>query len=215
MGGHSPPEFKQTFIYEDICKICLVSMIEDEGMMVCLQCGRFHYNLVNSYGDDEKVYNQILNPSVYIRLNHFKEILNQLQGKETKRLPEDKFILIQEQFQPKDSVQENIVEMKKLLRKLKLNKYIKITNNILVNLKIICPPVINEDLYEILCLKFCSIESNFTKLQGENRKNLIPIHFLLFRIFNDLGLFQYLPFLTFTKNEKLIKQYNKLLIKLI
>ena len=47
-------EFKQIFINEDICKNCLVSMIEDEGMMVCLQCGRFHYNLVNSYGDDER-----------------------------------------------------------------------------------------------------------------------------------------------------------------
>jgi len=33
-----------------------------------------------------------------------------LQGKKTKRFPEDKFTLIQEQFKAKESVQENMVK---------------------------------------------------------------------------------------------------------
>jgi len=209
------PTFKQTTFDANICQKCLIPLMEDDGMFVCIQCGQFNYPCVNTYGDDEKIYNKFSNPSIYVRLNHFKEILHQLQGKETKRFPEDKFTLVQEQFKAKESVQENIVEMKKLLRKLKLNKYIKVTNNILTNLKVISPPVINENLFEILCLKFCDVESKFSKLQDESRTNMIPAHFLLFRIFNDLGHFKYLPFLSFTKNQKLLKKYNELLVKLM
>ena len=189
-------------------------MIEDptENMFVCLTCGQFQYPLVNTYSDEEKVYEHYNPHSIYIRLNHFKEILNQLQGKETRKLSNEKFCLIKQQFEPKESVQENIIEMKKLLRKLKLNKFIKITINILTNLKILNPPVINEHLQETLYLKFCNIENNFSKIQNEDRKNMIPVHYLLFKFFKELNLTKHIPFLSFTKNKKLLERYDNLKI---
>ena len=198
------------------CKKCLIPLIEDplEGMFVCLKCGQFMFPLVNTFTQDEKVYDSFNSPSVYIRLSHFKETLLQLQGKQTKRIPEEKFKIIKDQFVPQPSITENIVAMKSLLKKLKFNKYIKITNNILTNLGVISPPVISDELEQVLCLKFTDLEENFCKLEGNLRKNMLPLNFLLFKIFQELGLFQYFPYLCFGKNQKLLKIYENLYLRI-
>ena len=186
------------------CKKCLIPLIEDplEGMFVCLKCGQFMFPLVNTFIQDEKIYDSFNNPSVYIRLSHFKDTLLQLQGKQTKRIPEDKFKIIKDQFVPQPSVTSNIEVMKSLLKKLKFNKYIKITNNILTNLGIINPPVISDELEQVLCLKFTDLEENFCKLEENVRKNMLPLNFLLFKMFQELGLKHYFPYLCFGKNQK-------------
>lgn len=34
------------------CHKCLIDMVKDDEMNVCLKCGNFNFDLVNTYNDD-------------------------------------------------------------------------------------------------------------------------------------------------------------------
>jgi len=133
-----------------ICKKCNIPFLLDEDINVCTSCGIFFFNFVNSYDDDAKVYQTEKHKFKYNRMTHFKETLDEILGKQTKRIPNDIFIEIKNEFNPKNTVQKNIAAMRALLKKKKLNCYIKITNNILTNLKIINPPILDDNILQAL-----------------------------------------------------------------
>ena len=99
------------------CKKCNLEMLEDEnGMFVCIKCGQFFYPLVNSYDDNVSLFFTNNNNIVYLRLNHFKETVNEVLGLQTKRIPNDIFNFIQKTFSPpKQTFQENITSMRTFL----------------------------------------------------------------------------------------------------
>ena len=134
------------------CKKCNVEMLEsDDSMFVCPKCGQFVFPLVNSYDDNVSLFYTNNNNIVYIRLNHFKESVNEVVGIQTKRIPNDIFDFIQKNFPPKQTIQGNITSMRTFLKKNKLNLYIKITNNIFVNLNLIkSPPTLPIHIFETI-----------------------------------------------------------------
>jgi len=68
-------------------------------MQYSLHFGRWHdgmrflwqifSNFVNSYDDDAKVYQNDKHKWKYNRITHFKESLDEILGKQTKRVPND------------------------------------------------------------------------------------------------------------------------------
>jgi len=190
-------------------------MLEDEnGMFVCPKCGQFFYPLVNSYDDNVSLFFTNNNNIVYLRLNHFKETVNEVLGLQTKRIPNDIFNFIRKTFSPKQAIQGNITSMRTFLKKHKLNLYIKITNNILVNLKLISPPTLPIHIFETLILKFNDVESRFNNSNCE-RKNLLPNNYLLYRFFKELDMDDFLPYINLSKNRKLLDRYDVIYEKLI
>jgi len=190
------------------CKKCKIEMLEDEnGMFVCPKCGQFFYPLVNSYDDNVSLFFTNNNNIVYLRLNHFKETVNEVLGLQTKRIPNDIFNFIRKTFSPKQAIQGNITSMRTFLKKHKLNLYIKITNNILVNLKLISPPTLPIHIFETLILKFNDVESRFNNSNCE-RKNLLPNNYLLYRFFKELDMDGFLPYINLSKNRKLLERYD-------
>ena len=183
-------------------------------MFVCPKCGQFFSPLVNSYEGDIALYLTSNKQIVYIRTNHFKEIINEVVGLQTKRVPPDIFDFIKTNFQPKKKVFSNILSMRDFLKKHKLNCYIKITNNILVNLKLITPPPLPINVFETLVLKFNDLEEKFVSMDTE-RKNLLPNNYILFRFFKELNLPEYHPYINLSKNTKLLSKYNSIYEKLI
>ena len=197
------------------CKTCNVEMLEDENsMFICPKCGQFFFPLVNSYGDDIALFLTSNKQIVYIRTNHFKETINEVVGLQTKRVPPDIFDFIKTNFQPRKKVFSNILSMRDFLKKHKLNCYIKITNNILVNLKLITPPPLPINVFETLVLKFNDLEEKFVSMDTD-RKNLLPNNYILFRFFKELNLPEYLPYINLSKNTKLLSKYNTIYEKLI
>ena len=197
------------------CKNCKTDSVVDDGeIYVCRKCGRVaDFPFVNTYCDDETKYFQ-QNTSVYIRSNHFEETLNEIQGLQTKRIPYSDFLLIKNNFVRRSTIPDNITFMRKILKRLKKNKYLKIVNNLLCQLNVFTPPVISNNTKQLLKWKFEIVEHNFTRLKC-NRKNLIPNHFLLYKFFLELKLFDFISFLSFTKNPKLMQHYDQLYKKLI
>jgi len=137
-------------------------MSDDENMMlVCTKCGQQFFPLVNSYDNNVSLFYTNNNRNDYIRLNHFKESINEVVGLQKKRIPNDIFDFIQKNFIPKQTIQGNITSMRAFLKKNKLNLYIKIKKNILVNLKLIYPPSLSIHIFETLVLKFNDIIARF------------------------------------------------------
>ena len=87
-------------------------------------------------------------------------------------------------------------------------------NNILTQLGVFTPPQISNNVKQMLMWKFEIVEHNFKKLNC-NRKNLIPNHYLLYKFFLELNMIHFIPFLSFTKNPKLMESYDALYKKLI
>lgn len=197
------------------CQKCNVEMREcDDGMVVCTGCGGFHYPLVNSYSNDIALFLSNNKQIVYVRLNHFKETIHEIVGLQTKRVPHDIFDFIKKNFQPKKNIVSNILAMRGFLKKNKMNCFVKITNNILVNLKLISPPPLPINVFETLVLKFNDLEEKFVSMDTE-RKNLLPNNYILFRFFKEMGLPEYLPFINLSKNPKLLSKYDAIYKKLI
>jgi len=97
--------------------------------------------------------------------------------------------------------------MRTYLKQKKLNCFIKITNNIFTNLKILSPPSTNDNIFQSLLIKFQNVEGAFNS-DNNVRKNLLPNSYLLFRFFQELNLEYYLPFISLTKNTKLLARYG-------
>ena len=197
------------------CQKCNVEMLEDENtMFICPKCGEFFFPLVNSYGDDIALFLSCNKQIIYVRLNHFKETINEVVGLQTKRVPPDIFDFIKKNFQPKKTVVSNIHAMRGFLKKHKMNCFVKITNNILVNLKLISPPPLPINVFETLVLKFNVLEEKFISMDTD-RKNLLPNNYILFRFFKEMDLNEYIPFINLSKNPKLLSKYDAIYKKLI
>jgi hypothetical protein len=181
-------------------------MLLDDEMVVCPKCGNFFFELVHTYEDDNMIYD-CNNFIKYSRVNHFKESINEMCGMQTKRLASDIFNMIYHEFIPKNTVEKNISAMRLYLKKKKLNCYIKITNNILVQLNLIIPPIVSEGLMQTLILKFYAIEEKFNNLLSQ-RKNLLPNSYLLYRFLEELNLPHFTPYISLSKNHKLLQKYN-------
>ena len=67
---------------------------------------------------------KIKHKRIYKRLDHFKEVLSQFQGKEGKEIPREVVDKIRENIN-KDKTTMTLHDVKLALRKLKLNKYVE------------------------------------------------------------------------------------------
>ena len=81
------------FVYQtDICEVCNkgeLIPLEDEGIMVCNICSRSIPYLIENEKPSYKEPPKEVCFYAYKRINHFKEILAQFQGKETTQIPSE------------------------------------------------------------------------------------------------------------------------------
>jgi hypothetical protein len=82
-----------SFVYQtDVCQICHkgeLIPLEDEGIMLCNNCSRSIPYLIENDKPSYKEPPKEVCFYAYKRINHFKEILAQFQGKETTQIPPD------------------------------------------------------------------------------------------------------------------------------
>ena len=111
-----------------------------EGM--CAECGV-------SFDEPELIvtdlYNYRAKPQrVYSRLDHFKEVLGQFQGREGKNIPQEVIDEIRAEIdEPEEATG---LDIKKALRKLKLNKYVENYSYILFAVSGKQPPYIPQEV---------------------------------------------------------------------
>ena len=100
-----------------LCPMCREPMGE-----MCEECGVFFEKQEYVVTDFRNL--QIRHRRIYKRLDHFKEVLCQFQGKEGKRIPPEIIEGIKANI-AKDRESITLLDIKQSMRRLKLNKYVE------------------------------------------------------------------------------------------
>jgi hypothetical protein len=195
----------------DICKSCLkgeLIPLEDEGILVCNNCFKSIPYLIENEKPSYKEPPKEVCFYAYKRINHFKEILAQFQGKETTQIPIDVIENIKLQIK-KERIELNQItnfKTKEILKKLGYNKYYEHIPFIKDKLGI-KPPTMSPELEETLCNLFTELQSPYSKYCPDDRVNFLNYYYTAYKLCELLGETQYLEFFPMLKDkEKRIEQ---------
>ena len=197
----------------DICHFCGKGEfipIMDEGVRVCNNslCGTSVPFLIENEKPSYKEPPKELCFYAYKKINHFKEILSQYQGKETTNISEDILNQIKNQIK-KERIQLTDLthsKTKELLKKLGLNKYYE--HIVFIKNKLgIKPPVMSQELETILCNLFIELQSPYSKHCPDYRVNFLNYYYVLYKLCELLNEKKFLSEIPMLKDrEKLIEQ---------
>ena len=151
----------------DICQHCFkgeLIPLDDEGVLICNACAVNIPYLIENEKPSYKEPPKEVCFYAYKKINHFKEILAQFQGKETTQIPDDVIDQIHLQIKKERISLEQLThyKTKEILKKLGFNKYYEhiafIKNKLGIK-----PPVFSPELEETLCNLFMETQSPYAK----------------------------------------------------
>ena len=195
----------------DICKYCFkgeLIPLEDEGILICNLCARNIPYLIENEKPSYKEPPKEVCFYAYKRINHFKEILSQFQGKETTQIPPIVIENIKLQIK-KERIEISQItnhKTKEILKKLGYNKYYEHIPFIKDKLGI-KPPIMSPDLEEKLCNLFIELQAPYSKYCPDDRVNFLNYYYTAYKLCELLGEIQYLEQFPMLKDrEKRIEQ---------
>ena len=195
----------------DICQVCHkgeLIPLEDEGILICNICFRSIPYLIENEKPSYKEPPKEVCFYAYKRINHFKEILAQFQGKETTQIPSEVIENIKLQIKKEriDLSQINNNKTKEILKKLGYNKYYEHIPFIKDKLGI-KPPIMSPELEDTLCNLFIELQSPYSKYCPDDRVNFLNYYYTAYKLCELLGETQYLEHFPMLKDrEKRIEQ---------
>jgi hypothetical protein len=206
----------------DICQTCYkgeMIPLDDEGVLICNVCAVNIPYLIENEKPSYKEPPKEVCFYAYKKINHFKEILAQFQGKETTQIPDDVIEQIHQQIKKERIGLEQLThhKTKEILKKLGFNKYYEhiafIKNKLGIK-----PPVFSPELEDTLCNLFMEIQAPYAKTCPDYRVNFLNYYYVLFKFCELLEETQYLHDIPLLKDrEKLIEQdetWKKMCIEL-
>jgi hypothetical protein len=200
------------FVYPtDICQVCHkgeLIPLEEDGIMVCNMCSRSIPYLIENEKPSYKEPPKEVCFYAYKRINHFKEILAQFQGKETTQIPEDVIENIKLQIKKEriEIAQITNAKTKEILKKLGYNKYYEHIPFIKDKLGI-KPPIMSPELEETLCNLFIELQAPYSKYCPDDRVNFLNYYYTAYKLCELLGEDKYLEHFPMLKDpEKRMEQ---------
>ena len=195
----------------DICQVCYkgeLIPLEDEGILLCNNCSRSIQYLIENEKPSYKEPPKEVCFYAYKRINHFKEILAQFQGKETTQIPPDvvENIKIQIKKERIELSQITNIKTKEILKKLGYNKYYEHIPFIKDKLGI-KPPIMSPELEETLCNLFIELQSPYSKYCPDDRVNFLNYYYTAYKLCELLNEKNYLEHFPMLKDpEKRMEQ---------
>jgi len=200
------------FVYQtDVCKVCYkgeLIPLEEDGMLICNICSRSIPYLIENEKPSYKEPPKEVCFYAYKRINHFKEILAQFQGKETTQIPQDVMENIKLQIKKEriEISQITNIKTKEILKKLGYNKYYEHIPFIKDKLGI-KPPIMSQELEETLCNLFIELQSPYSKYCPDDRVNFLNYYYTAYKLCELLGEDKYLEHFPMLKDpEKRMEQ---------
>ena len=195
----------------EICQVCYkgeLIPLEDEGILICNSCSRSVPYLIENEKPSYKEPPKEVCFYAYKRINHFKEILSQFQGKETTQIPPDIIENIKLQIKKEriDLSQITNSKTKEILKKLGYNKYYEHIPFIKDKLGI-KPPIMSPELEDTLCNLFVELQAPYSKFCPDDRVNFLNYYYTAYKLCELLGEDKYLPLFPMLKDkDKRIEQ---------
>jgi hypothetical protein len=197
------------------CKECNYKTTNDNaaGITICFNCGLTEQcNISNLPEWNHAETHEYIKPYSYKRTNHFKEWINQIQGREGTVIPHDVINLLIVEIKKerlKDKSLVTYIKIKEFLKKIKLNKYYEHIPNIIHKITGNKQLIINNELQIKLVNMFNEIQDPFEKHCPKDRKNFLSYSYTLYKFFQLLNKNEYLIYFPLLKSrEKLFEQEN-------
>lgn len=195
----------------DVCAWCNsgeMVAIESEGILVCNKCSNFTVYYVESDKPSYKEPPKEASFYAYRRINHFREILAQVQAKETTQIDNAIIVSIKKQIRKERITLDQFTDTKakEILKKLGYNKYYEHIPFIKEKLGI-KPPVMSPELEETLCNLFMETQGPYARFCPDERVNFLNYYYTIYKLCELLGQTQYLPYFPMLKDrDKRIEQ---------
>lgn len=198
-----------------ICKDCNVPKVVStvDSTYICKSCGsseHFFDVSVNGLTYEQEINTESNFTFAYKRVNHFRELLAQLQAKESSDIPDDIIERVRSEFKKAriKSVKEITQDKVKVyLKKLGFNKYYEHARQITNILNGTPPPNISCELYEKLSNMFYDIQAPFDQVCPADRKNFFSYNYILYKFCELLEEYDTMKLFPLLKSrEKLYKQ---------
>ena len=198
----------------DMCKKCDVEMIlvQSEGNIVCPNCGREEYILIDSDKPSYKDPPPDAGEFTYKRINRFDEWITQYQAKETTEIPQeviDNILLEIKKENVKDISTLKTSRIRGYLKKLGLNKYYEHIPHIIYCINGIPTPKLSLEIEEKLRYMFRQIQDIFDSVCPSDRTNFLSYSYLLRKLLELLGEDEHKKFFRLHKSREKIYQHDK------
>ena len=197
----------------DICKFCYkgeLIPLDDEGILICNVCFKNVPYLIENEKPSYKEPPKEVCFYAYKRINHFKEIIAQFQGKETTQIPPEVIENIKHQIKKEriKITQITNAKTKEILKKLGYNKYYEHIPFIKDKLGI-KPPVMSPELEDKLFNLFMELQAPYSKFCPDDRVNFLNYYYTAYKLCELLKENQYLEHFPMLKDrEKRIEKDN-------
>lgn len=167
-----------------------------DGVVVCNNCGIQQLFITDTEKPSYKEPPKEVCFYAYKRINHFREILNQFQAKESTFISCEIINKIQFQIRKErlNLKELSYTKTKEIFKILGLNKYYEHIAYIKDKLGI-KPPIMSPKLEEMLCTLFTEIQSSYSKYCPDDRTNFLNYYYTLFKLCELLDQHEYLPLL--------------------
>ena len=195
----------------NVCNYCNdgeLIPLDDEGVLMCNNCFKNVPYLIENEKPSYKEPPKEVCFYAYKKINHFKEILAQFQGKETTQIPPEVIENIKQQIKKErvNTDELTYAKLKEILKKLSYNKFYEHIQFIKNKLGI-KPPVFTPEFEETLCNLFNELLSPYSKFCPNDRVNFLNYYYVLFKLCELLGESRYLHDIPMLKDrEKIIEQ---------
>lgn len=200
------------FVYQShLCQICHrgeLIPLEEDGLLVCNMCSRTTPYLIETEKSSYKDPPKEVSFYAYRRINHFKEILAQFQGKESTQIPPDVIMMIKLQMKKERITLDQMTneKTKDILKKFGYSKYYEHIPFIKDKLGI-KPPIMSPELEETLCNLFVDIQPAYSKFCPDDRVNFLHYYYTAYKLCELLGETSYLKHFPMLKDpEKRMEQ---------
>ena len=212
------PQYISKYKYLIRVKKCLNCEVEktlyqNDGAYVCPICGESESAIIESYKPSFKEQTQENNGYPYKRINHFNEWLSQIQGKETTEIPDEIFTSIKKEIsKSKIKKLSELVpnKMRKILKKLGLNRYYEHIPHIINRINGIPPPNFSRETEEIFRNMFRDIQEPFKLYKPKNRKNFLSYSYVLNKFCRITGFNEFVKCFPLLKSREKLQQQDEI-----
>ena len=202
-----------------LCPTCNIekNLQYSDGQLVCIECGHSDRVIV----DMEKI--NFKDPfyenksTGYKRMNHFSELMNQFQAKETTEISQQIYnsIIVEIKKQKiKDPKRLTKKNTRNILKKLELNQYFEHIPFIINRLTGAPPPTITREIEEKLKQMFKEIQSPFELNKPATRKNFLNYNYVFHKFFELLSMDHFLTHFPLLKSPVKLRDQEEIYEKI-
>lgn len=203
-----------------LCSACNIEKIitVNDGAFICPNCGELD-NII--FENDKPTYKgsdqENITTYPYKRINHFQEILNQVQGRESTQVPDevyDNILLELKKQRVSDLSVLNHKMMKAILKKLNYNRFYEHIPHIINKLSGLPPPNLTREIEEKFRQMFKMIQEPFALYCPKNgpnkRKNFLNYSYVLYKFCELLELDHLLICFPLLKNKEKLQEQDRI-----